>query len=62
MWVEVKRVPNRIMAEMWRDLLEGEGIPTRIIPERRDGGEFSPYRVYVPRFREHVVEEVLRKL
>lgn len=62
MWVEVKRAPNLMLAEMWKELLEGEGVPTRILPERPEGGEFSPYRIYVPHFREHVVAELMRKL
>lgn len=74
MWVEVRKAPNLIMAEMWRMLLESEGVPTRILPHR-DGVslklekdnqvenlEFIPYRVLVPHFRVHVVEEILRKL
>ena len=33
MWVEIKKAPNLIMAEMWQELFEGEGIPTRLMPE-----------------------------
>ena len=62
MWVEIKRVSNLMAAQMWKDMLEGEGIPTRILAQKPEGGEFSPYIVYVPHFREHVVEEILRKL
>ena len=64
MWVEFKRAPNLMMAEMWKEALEGEGLPARILPEGdiRDWGERVPFRVYVPRGREHVAEEILRKL
>ncbi len=64
MWVEVKRAPNRMLAEMWKELFEGEGIPTRILPDPASTGEgeFGGYIIYVPKFRDHVVEEVLRKV
>lgn len=32
MWVEVRKAPNLILAEMWKLLLESEGVPTRILP------------------------------
>jgi len=51
-------------AEMWKDILEAEGLPTRILPEQDilDWGEQIAFRVMVPRGREHVAEEILRKL
>lgn len=63
MWVEVRRASSLMIAEMWRELLEGEGIPTRILPDPKDGreGEFGHYRIYVPKFREHVVDEIVRR-
>ena len=60
--MEVRRVRGRIIAEMWKELFEAEGIPTRILSDGLEEGELSTYRVLVPRFREHVVEEVLRKI
>jgi len=62
MWVEVRRVKGRVLAEMWKELFEAEGIPTRILSEGLEEGELSTYRVLVPHFREHVVEEVMRKI
>lgn len=32
MWIEVRKAPNLIIAEMWKLLLESEGVPTRILP------------------------------
>lgn len=63
-WVEYKRVPNLMLAEMWKDLLEGEGLPTRILPEGdiRSWAETMPFIVYVPLGREHVADEILRKV
>ncbi len=64
MWVEYKRVPNLMMAEMWLEVLEGEGLPVRLLPEGdiTGYGEQMPFRVMVPRGREHVADEILRKL
>jgi hypothetical protein len=64
MWVEYMKAPNLVIAEMWKQLLEGEGLPTRILPEGdilswRDRATF---RIMVPRGREHVADEILRKL
>ncbi len=64
MWTEVKRAKNLMTAEMWKELFEGEGIPTRIMPVSGlpTGQEAGVYRVLVPQDKEHVIEEVLRKL
>ena len=64
MWVEFKRAPNLMLAEMWKEVLEGEGLPTKLLPEGDilDWAERVPFLIYVPKGREHVAEEILRKL
>lgn len=64
MWMEFKKVPNLMMAEMWKEIFEAEGLPTRILPEGNilDWSQRVPFRVMVPKGREHVAEEILRKL
>ena len=64
MWVEIKKAQNLMTAEMWKELFEGEGIPTRILPASGMpmGQESAIYRILVPQDKEHVIEEVLRKL
>ena len=64
MWVEVKKAQSLMMAEMWKELFEGEGVPTRILPASGEpiGRELATYRVLVPKDKEHVIREVLRKL
>ena len=64
MWKEVKKAQSLMTAEMWKELFEGEGIPTRILPESGlpMGQESATYRILVPEDKEHVIEEVLRKL
>ena len=64
MWVEVKKAPNLMLAEMWKELFEGEGIPTRIMPASGlpISQELATYSVLVPKDKEHVIKDVLRKL
>ena len=64
MWVEFKRAPNLMAAEIWKEALEAEGLASRILPEGdiRDWSERVPFRIYVPKGREHVAEEIVRKL
>ena len=64
MWVEVKKAQSLMVAEMWKELFEGEGIPTRIMPTSGMpiGQESATYSVLVPRDKEHVIKDVLRKL
>jgi len=64
MWVEIKKAQNLMIAEMWKELFEGEGIPTRILPASGEpmGQELAVYRILVPEDKKHVIEEVLRKL
>jgi len=63
-WKEVKKAQSLMTAEMWKELFEGEGIPARILPESGlpMGQESATYRILVPEDKEHVIEEVLRKL
>jgi hypothetical protein len=64
MWVEIKKAKSLMIAEMWKELFEGEGIPTRILPASGVpiGQELATYRILVPEDKKHVIEEVLRKL
>ena len=64
MYVDYKKAPNLAIAEMWKDVLEGEGLPTKILPEGDilTWGEGVSFRVMVPLGREHVADEILRKL
>ena len=64
MWKEIKRAQNLMTAEMWKELFEGEGVPTHILPTTGEpmGQELAVYRILVPEDKEHVIEEILRKL
>jgi hypothetical protein len=64
MWVKVKDAPSLMLAEMWKEFFEAEGIPARILPDpqRPSTRELSGYNIYVSQEKVHVIEEVLRKL
>jgi hypothetical protein len=64
MWIEIKTVRTLMVAEMWKEYFQGEGIPSRIMPETGlpIGQESATYKVYIPEDRKVVAEEVLRKL
>jgi hypothetical protein len=64
MWVQVVTAPNLMIAEMWKEFFEGEGIPTLILPDKEKAGvgELASYRIFVSQERVHVVEEILRRL
>ena len=48
MWTDYRRAPNLMIAEMWKNVLEGEGLPTKIIPEGdiTEWGERVPFRIH----------------
>ena len=64
MWVDYKTVNTLMAAEMWKEILEGEGLPVRLIPVEGllNAKENAEFRIMVPRGREHVADEILRKL
>ncbi|HEY51269.1 MAG TPA: hypothetical protein G4O20_05635 [Dehalococcoidia bacterium] len=64
MWVEVKKARSLMVAEMWKELFEGEGVPARILPVSGlpIGQESAEYSILVPKDKEHVIRDVLRKL
>jgi len=62
MWTQIRTAPNLMIAEMWKDLLEAEGIPTRILPEKLGAGEIARYRVLVAELKKHLIEDILRKI
>ena len=63
-WSPYKQAPNLLLAEMWKELFEAEGLPSRILPDGdiTSWSETSKFIVYVPRGREHVADEIIRKI
>ncbi len=64
MWIEVKQAKTLVMAEIWKECFEAEGIPARIMPVNGlpIGQELAEYSILVPQDKEHVIKDVLRKL
>jgi len=62
MWIEIKVVPNIMAAEMWKELFEAEGIPTRILPQEIGSKDNQKCRVLVPTLKKHIIDEILRKV
>ncbi len=64
MWVEIKKANTKMIAETWKELFEGEGIPTQIQPVSGESPvrELTGYRILVPKDKKHIVDEILRKL
>ena len=64
MWTEIRKVPNLMLAEMWKEYFEGEGIPTQILPVNGEAPvrEFAEYRILVPADKKHLIDEILRTL
>jgi hypothetical protein len=63
-WTEIRKVPNLMLAEMWKEYFEGEGIPTQILPVTGEAPvrEFVEYRILVPADKKHLIDEILRTL
>ena len=65
MWAEYMKTKNLQAAEMWKNTIESEGLPCKILPENQDildWSENSNFGIYVPIGREHVADEILRKI
>ncbi len=64
MWVEYKRTQTLKIAESWKNLLDGEGLPAKILPVGNilDWSEEAEFMIMVPKGREHVADEIIRKL
>ena len=51
--------------EMWKNTIESEGLPCKILPDGKsidDWAENLNYVIYVPIGREHVADEIIRKI
>jgi hypothetical protein len=53
-----------MLAEMWKEYFEGEGIPTQVLPVSGEAPvrEMVTYRVLIPDDKRHLIEEILRTL
>ena len=65
MWTELMKAPNLMVAELWKQFFDVEGVTAMIVPDTSDWegvSDATPRRIMVPISKKHVAEEVLRKL
>ncbi len=64
MWSYYRKCSNKVTADAWRQLIEGFGVPIRLLPERARMGEgdLAPHHVLVPEGKEALIDEILRNL
>ncbi len=65
MWTELMKAPNLMVAELWKQFFDIEGVTAMIVPDTSDWegvSDDTPRRIMVPLSKKHVAEEVLRKL
>jgi hypothetical protein len=62
MWAYFRTAPNRIIAEMWLEWLQAEGIPSRMVPVEGTAhlGDRASFWIVIPKGKEQVVAESLR--
>lgn len=64
MWSPVRRVRSLLVAELLKELLDSEAVPAKVVlnPEKLEDPEAPEYMVLVAKGKEHVAEEVFRKI
>ncbi len=62
MWAQIRVARNLLVAETWRELLENQGIPSKIWPldGQSHGASLADYQVLVPNDRLRVAEMVVK--
>ncbi len=62
MFILARTTPNKITAEMWKELIQAGGVPTLTFADRRAShlGEAARHVVLVPLGKDHVAEEAFR--
>lgn len=64
MWIKYLTVKKLATAEMYKNVIEGEGLPVKIFPKKGilEWSEDEEFDIYVPMGRGHVADEIIRKL
>ena len=63
MWTKFMDVKNGYAAEVWKELLDAEGISNRIVPPLdAEAAMAAPREIWVPDSKTHVAAEILRKI
>jgi hypothetical protein len=62
-WSKFLDVKNGYAAEVWKELLDAEGISNRVVPPiNSDAAMSAPREIWVPDSKTHVAAEILRKV
>ena len=63
MWVYLRTASSLITAEMWKELLENQGVPVLLHtePEKAHLGSAAQRRVMIPKEKRRIAEEVLKE-
>ena len=65
MWKEFLETKNLYTAELYKEVLNAEGVAVVVVPAAGDGAvvsDMSPRKLYVPDSKTHVAAEILRKI
>ena len=62
MWSKLLDAKNLYIAELWRELLDAEGVAAQIVPPADQAPDMAPREVWVPDSKTHVAQEILRKV
>ncbi len=63
MWMYLRTASSLITGEMWKELLENQGVPVRlhVVPEQAHLGCAAPCRVLIPKEKQRIAQEVLKE-
>ena len=62
MWSKFMDVKNGYAAEVWKELLDAEGVSNRVVPPLAGAPMTQPREIWVPDSKTHVAAEILRKI
>jgi hypothetical protein len=64
MWSEFLETKNLFTAEMYKEVLNAEGVAVIVVAPKdgRPVSDMTPRKLYVPDSKTHVASEVLRKI
>lgn len=65
MWKEFLETKTLYTAEMYKEVLNAEGVAVIVMPAEGNGAavsDLSPRKLYVPDSKTHVAAEILRKI
>ncbi len=61
MWTELMKAPNLMVAELWKQFFDIEGVTAMIVPDTSDWegvSDDTPRRIMVPLGKKQVAEQV----